>query len=203
MIFKSKSLSLLACAIFMNSCLTVTADHLEKISPSQLKTKNVQKVKIFSRWSADVSVDFQKEQVEVMKAALYKHAFEKNLKSLDCCQLVEGPTEADVIVEGKAFEDPQTWSLFFALLTGVTLYIVPSWAKGEINMEVKVSEKGNERSYKLYDSFTLVQWLPFIVAVPFQPSLSNVADTMTENAYFNLLSKMQKDGFLGAVSPST
>ena len=195
-----KSIAALACSVFLSSCLTVTADKLAKVTPDQIQTKGAPRVKMFTRWAGNIANAHDKELVDVIEGSIHKYKFEKLVRSLGCCLVVEGPTEADVIIDAKVNGEQKPLALFFAVLTGVSLYILPSWIHSELDWEVQVTAKGASQSYKLFDSLLLVQWLPLVVAVPFHDTPAELEQKMVENAYLNLLLKMKQDGFLGTMN---
>lgn len=81
-----------------------------------------------------------------------------------------------------------------AIITGLTLYAIPSWATDNFEVVAKVKRSdGLEKEYTLDDSTTLVQWLPMIFVFPFK-NFSVIAD-VRKNMYKKVLSDMKEDGF--------
>ncbi len=83
-----------------------------------------------------------------------------------------------------------------AVITGLSLYTIPSWATDNYNVTAKViTQNGKEHIYELTDAMTTVQWLPMIFVFPFQ-NMVNVSRQVRQNIWKNLILKMQKDGVL-------
>lgn len=81
-----------------------------------------------------------------------------------------------------------------ALITGFSLYTIPSWATDNFNLVVKAERKdGMIKEYTLADSTTLVQWLPMIFVMPAK-NFSLVPE-VRKNMYRKVLDDMKNDGF--------
>lgn len=81
-----------------------------------------------------------------------------------------------------------------AVITGLSYFLIPSWATDDFNLVAKVKRKdGYKKEYILSDSTTLVQWLPLIVVYPFK-SMSVIPE-VRKNMYKKVLENMQQDGF--------
>lgn len=81
-----------------------------------------------------------------------------------------------------------------AIITGASLYTIPSWATDNFDVVAIVERKdGLKKEYRLTDSTKLVQWLPMIFLFPVQ-NFSVVTD-VRKNIYTNLLVEMKNDGF--------
>ena len=89
-----------------------------------------------------------------------------------------------------------------AVITGLSLYTIPSWATDKFEILCKVkSANGKQYEYTLEDSSTLVQWLPMALAFPFNMP-NKVPVEVRKNIYKNLIIKMQKDGLLPQANKS-
>jgi len=83
-----------------------------------------------------------------------------------------------------------------AILTGLSLYLIPSWATDNYEATVVVSgENIEQREYKFKDDVTLVQWLPMIFVGPFTGVFSVAADVRL-NMWKHLVQEMREDGLI-------
>ena len=100
-------------------------------------------------------------------------------------------SEADIKLDIKLTITSNPAALIPAVITGLSLYIIPSWATYKFTVDARVDNKGNYQKYQLSDSATLVQWLPMIFVLPFQ-NFNNITE-VRKNIYNALIIKMQKD----------
>jgi len=100
--------------------------------------------------------------------------------------------DGEIVINAKFINSGNPAAVIPAMLTGLTFYIVPSWATDEFTLtaEIKTND-GKTHSYNLEDSSTLVQWLPMAV-VPGGPI--EVPMSVRKNIWRNLIMKMKKDG---------
>ena len=98
----------------------------------------------------------------------------------------------EVAIDAKFVNSGDPASIIPAIITGLTLYIVPSWATDTFTLTAKVkTQEGKEYSYILEDTSTLVQWLPMI----FVPgNIIEVPLSVRKNIWKNLILKMRQDG---------
>ncbi|MHB8138282.1 MAG: hypothetical protein ACYDGO_07815 [Smithellaceae bacterium] len=98
----------------------------------------------------------------------------------------------EVAINAKFVNSGNPAAMIPAFITGLTLYIVPSWATDTFTLTAKVkTQDGKEYSYELEDTSTLVQWLP-MVFVP--GSMIEVPLSVRKNIWKNLILKMRQDG---------
>ncbi len=108
---------------------------------------------------------------------------------------VEKGNGKDINISVELVETGDPSAVVPAVITGLSLYTIPSWAKIDLEAICKVTTaNGTTREYKLRDTATLVQWLPMMVVFPFKP-FSEV-ESLRKNLYKNLIVKMQQDGLL-------
>lgn len=101
---------------------------------------------------------------------------------------------ADITLDVKLTNSGNPAALVPAVITGLSLYTIPSWATDNFDLVATAKRKdGLEKEYVLADSTTIVQWLPMIVAFPFN-NFSVVPD-VRKNMYRKVLSDMKSDGF--------
>lgn len=113
---------------------------------------------------------------------------------------IEKGNGKDVNISIELVETGNPAALVPAVVTGLSLYTIPSWAKVDLEAICKVTTAdGKTREYKLKDSATLVQWLPMMAVFPFKP-FSEI-ESLRKNIYRNLIVKMQQDGLLPQARP--
>lgn len=187
--------------VLMTGCAGFKSNSLPLVSGDQIKSAAPAKIKVFSRWSMQAKSDskmMNNPQVMAAVGAIQKKNFEDAVKQADCCVLVEGPTEADVVVDGKFINENNPAAVFPAFLTGFSLFTIPSWATSNVHLQVTANRGGKSTSYDLRDSMKMFTWLPMLFAMPFvdSPNPIKAEKEITENAYRNLVLKMQTDGVL-------
>lgn len=111
-------------------------------------------------------------------------------------QLVGPGTEGDVRIAVTMVEDGNPAALVGAFITGLSLYVIPSWVTAKYTANVTVSGPGvQEKSYQLQDQVTMVQWLPMIFVAPAK-GIIKVPTDVRKNMWRNLVIQMQGDGIL-------
>ena len=84
-----------------------------------------------------------------------------------------------------------------AFITGLTLFVIPSWATSHVHIAADVKAKNSNNSYELRDSMVMVQWLPMIFAMPFTGTPIKIEKEVGENTYRSLILKMKNNGAFG------
>jgi len=112
---------------------------------------------------------------------------------------------ADISIDITLTNTGSPAAMIPAVITGLTLYIIPSWATDDFVLVAKVErEDGLKKVYTLADSTTLVQWLPMAFVFPVKNF--SVVPEVRKNMYKKMLFDMKKDGFFalekGAVLPA-
>lgn len=190
--FRKISILLLITVIsFLVNCASFRENNLPIAQDSDYKIVKNEKVKIFSRWTYNST-----NPDAVLWAAAHKSWFDKAILESGCCTLVEGPKEANIVVDGNAYDHTNNWRVIPLILSSSTLTILPYWQT--ITVDIKVTaNKGNKQSnYALKDSYTMVQWLPMIFVFPFTGTPNKNRDELFLNTYQNLVIQMKKDGTL-------
>lgn len=182
--------------LMMSGCAGFKANNLPVVAPSELTFDSGHKTKVFSRWSLETKSTLVNEQMKAAGAAVHKKYFEDAINNSGCCVLVEGPTEAEVIVDGKAIAENNPAAMIPAVITGLSLFTIPSWVTATNHIKVEAKKAGQAKTYDLKDSMTMVQWLPMIVAMPFRESPLKAGKALDENVHSNLLVGMKEDGIL-------
>lgn len=187
---------IISASILMVGCAGFKENNLPQVKADDLHFASTKKTKVYSRWVVETKSSSANEQAKAMVAALHKKYFDDAIQSADCCLLVEGPADADVVVDGKMFDESNPAALIPAFITGLSLYTIPSWVTSKVHIAAAVKSKTASQSYELNDSMTMVQWLPMIVALPFKGSPIKAEKEVNENTYKNLVLKMKNDGLL-------
>jgi hypothetical protein len=109
-------------------------------------------------------------------------------------RISKGDESADIKVDITVTSSGSPAAIIPAIITGMSFYIIPSWATDNINVVAKVERAdGLVKEYVLDDSVKLVQWIPMAFAFP-RNNFSVVTD-VRKNMYRKLLSDMRDDGF--------
>ena len=184
--------------VFGPGCAAFKANNLPVVSNDQFKIDNSNKIKVFSRWTLQTNNSMANDQTRAAGAAIHKDYFEKALKESGCCDIAEGPTEADVVIDGVAYDENNPAAVIPAFITGLSLFTIPSWVTAKVYIAAKATYSAKETNYDLSDSMTMVQWLPMIFAMPFTGTPMTVGKEVDSNVYRNLVIELKDDGLLGA-----
>ena len=188
--------SLMSASLITSGCAGFKEHNLSEVSKDDIKISSENKVKLFSRWTLINNSSIANDQINAAGAAIHKKNFENALSESNCCIIVESPSEADVIVDGKGYNDNNMAAVFPAFITGLTLFVIPSWATAKFHISAEVKSKSESESYELKDSMTMVQWLPMIFVMPFTGTPFKAEKEVGENTYRSLVFKMKQEGFL-------
>lgn len=169
---------------------TLPAVDFTHVAPAPVKTK------VFSRWQIETRSALANDQARAMAAAMHKKYFDDAIKASACCVLVEGPADADMVVDGTAHDENNPAALIPAVITGFSLFVIPSWATATIHISATATRGEASKHYDLTDSMKLVQWLPMIFAMPFADNPIRGGRELDENTYRNLIRKMRIDHLL-------
>ncbi len=193
----ARLISLLILTIAVTNCATFNYNRLPEIKSDELEFKAEKKTKIFSRWSADFDSTFNKERLGDIYYSAQKASFEKIAKDTNCCTIVDSTDEADLVLQFKTYGESKSSAIFFAVLTGATFYVIPSWVTNDVHIEVKAQNKSANKGYDFADSAVFVQWLPLLLVAPFQErGPFEGATYVEENVFRNLIKRLKDDGFL-------
>ena len=109
-------------------------------------------------------------------------------------RISKGDESADIKMDITVTSSGSLAAIIPAVITGMSFYVIPSWATDNINVVAKVERAdGLVKEYVLDDSIKLVQWIPMAFAFP-RNNFSVVTD-VRKNMYRKLLSDMRDDGF--------
>lgn len=188
-----RKIALVSATVLATGCASFQAHNLPVVQDSEYKVTSAEKVKVFSRWKVETKSSVVNQDAA---AAIYKSAFENEIKKSGCCEIVEGPTEAILVVDGTAVDHSNAAALVPAVITGLSLYTIPSWVTQTIDIKVNAKSGDKSSTYQLKDSFTLVQWLPMMFAFPFTGGPGANGEELNANTYRNLIVQLKKDGYL-------
>jgi len=183
-------------ALQMSGCVGFRANNLETVKPEQLQFLSQNKPKVYSRWKIVSDSSLINDQAKTAIAAVHKKKFETVIAETNCCILVEGPTEATVIVNGTVYAENNAAALIPAFITGFSLYTIPSWVTANIHIAAEVSSGSKSGVYDLRDSMTMVQWLPMLLAMPFLDNPIKAEEEIHLNIQKSLILKMKEDGII-------
>jgi hypothetical protein len=188
-----KNTAFLPIALIISGCAGFQAHKLPVAQDTEYKSTKSEKVKIFSRWKIESTGSLVNQDIA---AAMYKKSFEKAVTESGCCDIVESPSEAALIIDGIAVDHSNAAALVPAAITGLSLYTIPSWVTQTIDLKINAKSRQRENSYQLTDSFTLVQWLPMAFAFPFKGGPMANTDELNSNTYKNLIIRLKQDSYL-------
>jgi hypothetical protein len=175
----------------LSYCASFRENNLPIAQDSDYKTVKTDKVKIFSRWNYDTTT-----QDGVLWAAAHKSWFDKAILESGCCIIVEGPKEANIVVDGTAFDRVNYLRIIPLILSSSTLTILPYWQTQTVDIKVTATKGNKQTNYVLNDSYTFLQWLPMIFVMPFTGTPNTNRDELFLNTYQNLVIQIKKDGTL-------
>ncbi len=103
---------------------------------------------------------------------------------------------ADLQLEVKLMDRSTPAAIIPAIITGLSLYTIPSWVTDSYEVTAAVTARtGASKTYELKDAGTTVQWLPMVLAFPFGCPFK-VHPDIRKNIYMNLVMRMQEDALL-------
>lgn len=184
---------IITAAIGLSGCAAFQANNLPDLSNVDRIVPVSTKTRIFSRWDFNTS---KSEEIRAATAAIHKKDFEKAILASGCCEVVESLSDASLVISGEVMDHSSSAVLIPAVITGISLYTIPSWVTEKIDITV-LAESGNKSlNYELEDSFKLVQWLPMAFAFPFTGGPIKNSERLRENTYNNLVYRLREDGFI-------
>lgn len=186
----------LGSVMLTSGCAAFKANNLPVIEDAQYIVEAQEKIKVYSKWELESDSSFANDQAKVAAGAVHKDLFEKAIINSGCCDIVESKNEADLVVTGTAFNENNPAAVIPAVITGLSLYTIPSWVTATVHIQVDAAAGDKEGAYDLTDSMTMVQWLPMLFALPFTGSPIEAGKELDANVYKNLVVRMKDDGLL-------
>lgn len=182
-------------ALLSSGCVALKANKLPQVSALDMKAAQ-QKTKVFSRWHIDTQSSLVNDQAKAMGAAVHKKYFDDAIQASLCCVLVEGPSEADVVLDGVAHDENNPAAMIPAFITGFSMFTIPSWATATVHITADAKRGEITKRYDLSDSVTMTTWLPLLLAMPFMDLPIPAGKQVDENTYRNLVFQLRADGLL-------
>lgn len=193
-----KPLTLLVLTTSLASCVSIRSDKYVAIKSEDLKVSSAKKSKIFIDWGfRSINNSNPPEIVVDSVVSAQKKLFSEGIKESECCEIVSDKDEAEIIVTGKFHNETSQAGLYASIVTGLTLYVVPSWMNSKMRITVTVNKRKLTKDYDLKDSLFFAQWLPLVVVPIFTGNQIAVETEVNKNLYKTLLTQMKKDEFFG------
>jgi len=120
--------------------------------------------------------------------------------------------EGEMHIDARIVMSGNPAALIFAVITGMSLYVIPSWVTEKYTITAKVSSVDGEiHTYELEDSFMGLNWLPVIfiasdkdldsvptprMVVASEKNIDSVSKRVRRNMWRNLILNMQDDGII-------
>ncbi|MCF7864177.1 MAG: hypothetical protein K9L89_05250 [Kiritimatiellales bacterium] len=187
----------MAATTMLTGCASFSRNQLPAVGNLQRAPFNAQKVDATYSFSAGMEL-FGKQEFPENTKAMLKKEFTGVMKDSGCFASLSAGAQGGMHMDVRLVNSGSASAMIPAVITGLSLYIIPSWATDHYDATVTVMPPdGRERTYKLGDAMTTVQWLPMIVVAPFK-NLVGVSEDVRVNIWKNLVVRMQKDGLLPA-----
>lgn len=187
--------ALLMALATVTGCAGFQSNNLPHLSESDMDFVNQNdKVMVFSKFKVDSTSALLDRDVA---ASYQKKKFDDALVNTGCCEISDDSGKAHLSLSVKSTDHSNPAAVVPAILTGLSLYVIPSWATETRDFEVQADHKsGKTATYELKDSFVLVQWLPMMFAFPFEGGPIANSEELGENLTRNLVIKLERDDFL-------
>ena len=191
----NKILLLFLIVSFLTSCVAFQKNNLKKDDVITFNIDSKKKLKVYAKWN----FHFEPVQYSELTYEGRKDIFRKVVGKSDCCVLVEKKKDADLIIEGQAYNKRDSARFIGWMISTVTLYVIPSWHEAQTFLSAKVRNNTETKNYNITgDSIITALWLPFIVVSPmFIEKLNDSEKQTMENLYKALFVQMKNDGLIG------
>lgn len=176
----------------LSNCISFRDNKVAKVTPQEINISSKTKVKIFTSWKYHASPNNQYQ--EVVQQAVHEKLLRETITASECCNIVSDEKDADIILNGSFYDKSNPAALVFAVITGLSLYTIPSWTTIDSTIATNLKKGTKTYEYKLNDSMVFAQWLPFAFAFPFRDNPIKEEEVMKKNLYNNLILKMKEDG---------
>jgi len=190
------SAALVTAIVITSGCAGFKANNLPIVSATDLQSNATVKTKIYSRWILQSNSALMNDNVKVAAAAINKKMFDQAINQSGCCEVVESSKEADVVIDGVNINENNAAAMFPAIITGLSLYTIPSWVTAKVHITAQAKRGEISKSYDLQDSMTMVQWLPMIFVMPVKGNAIKMGQEVDENTYKTLVFKLKADGLI-------
>jgi len=98
-----KSYFITICALLsmiLSGCVIFKGNNIPKAEFKELKSVSSKKIKIFIRWE----FDFSPTDHSILTYEDREKLFDKVLKESKCCEVVQKQIQADIVLEGKSYD---------------------------------------------------------------------------------------------------
>jgi len=189
------TIAALLLAVFMlQGCAGFRSNRLPQLTAEQIHFSSTPKTRVFSRWNLVIaSGKTISDNARVASSAIIKKNFETAINASGCCVIVERLDQADVVVDGTRINENNPAALAAAMLTGLSLYTIPSWMTDTVHLTATAKKGDKTTSYDVSDSMVMVQWLPMALMFPFSGPFET-EKSVTANTFSTLVVQMNNDG---------
>lgn len=191
---KSVGMAIIA-LLLLTGCASFPRNQLPPVGSFQPLPEGTKKPTVAYSFSSGVDLFGKQEHRENVRAQLEREFVDVLNESGYFASLSQG-NQGEISIQARLVNSGTPAVIIPAIITGLSLYTIPSWATDNYDVTAKVTaQDGKEHTYQLTDSMTTVQWLPMIVVAPFK-KMVNVSKDVRRNIWKNLILKMQEDGVL-------
>lgn len=119
--------------------------------------------------------------------------FIRAVRNSECCIVTTDETNSDVQVRVTIDKYENPIALIPAVITGLSIYAIPSWATYEYTFNANVVALNKQvHNYVVKDAWTLVQWFPMMFVFPFATP-ENAEEHVLRNMHKFLLYSLKTD----------
>lgn len=187
---KILKLSLIIIFLLLSSCVTIENKEFKEIAVDEIKFYPKNKIKVYIDWDYKSlsSLNFNNLIVNA-----HKNAIKDVVNESGCCEIVDDINDIDFIIRGHFFDKSNPNALRVAFLTGISLYIIPTWINSESLLEAKIFNRKNSlvESYQISGSVKIIQWLPLLLVMPFKENSIKQHAKNKKNLYRELMIKIK------------
>jgi hypothetical protein len=181
--------------MMLTGCASFPRNQLPTVEKLQPPPEGAKRLNAVYSFSSGVDLFGKQEHQENVRALLEKE-FVDVLRESGYFASVTSGNQGEMHIQVRLVNSGTPAAMIPAVITGLSLYTIPSWATDRYNITAKVlPPDGKERTYELADAMTTVQWLPMIVVAPFK-NIVSVSGEVRRNIWRHLILKMQQDGLL-------
>jgi len=186
--------------INLTACISIAGGDIPEIDSSALYFDNLEP-KPSLAYHFDGLGYFEEHENVLLKELDESGYFSSIIKNPDKYYGIapEKATRADIELN-ITLNNYSNMNLLFAVLSGFSLFTIPTWSTSDYQFEVQVVDRNALKSeFILMDSSTVITWLPLILtfelAIPHAPG--NAADKIVwQNGFRNILLAIKDKGFL-------
>jgi hypothetical protein len=181
--------------LLFTGCASFSKNQLPKVTLPQLN-ENDNKPSTSYSFSSGVELFGKQEHSEIIRKQL-EDEFVMVFKESGYFAALTPEGQAEIDIEVRLLNSGTPAAMIPAMITGFSLYTIPSWATDHyiVTAKVKTSD-GKVRKYELKDAMLSVQWLPLILLTPFIKNPFSVSKEIRQNIWRNLILKMQESEVL-------